>query len=198
MSTSLLLIRLSVPADPVESGAWLATRLSIVLLALNLVPFAGIAFLWFIGVVRDRLGEYEDRFFSTVFLGSGLLFLGMFFISAAVVGGLITAYGVLPTELMEAGTYAMGRAISYQIMNVYAIRMAGVFMISACTISLRTQIFPHWMTYLGYALALLLLVSIGLTAWIALVFPGWVLLISIYILLENYRHKSEAVAPRPA
>ena len=43
------------------------------------MPFAGIAFLWFIGVVRDQLGEVEDRLFSTVFLGSGLLFLAMLF-----------------------------------------------------------------------------------------------------------------------
>jgi hypothetical protein len=42
-------------------------------LAVNQVPFAGIAFLWFIGMLRDRLGEFEDRFFATVFFGSGLL-----------------------------------------------------------------------------------------------------------------------------
>ena len=55
-------------------------------LALNLVPFAGIAFLWFIGVVRDRLGMYEDRFFATIFFGSGILFLAMFFAAATVLG----------------------------------------------------------------------------------------------------------------
>ena len=65
-------------------------------LALNLVPFAGIAFLWFIGVLRDRLGEREDRFFATVFLGSGLLFLAMLFISAAVAGGIIIAHTADP------------------------------------------------------------------------------------------------------
>ena len=48
-------------------------------LALNIIPFAGIAFLWFMGVLRDRFGQQEDRFFATVFLGSGLLFLAMLF-----------------------------------------------------------------------------------------------------------------------
>ena len=66
--TGLLLFRLSVRADPLEAGAWLKTSSNRVALALNLVPFAGIAFLWFIGVLRDRLGELEDRFFATVFL----------------------------------------------------------------------------------------------------------------------------------
>jgi fumarate reductase subunit C len=46
--TGLLLLRLSVPADPLEAGAWLKINANTVALALNLVPFAGIAFLWFI------------------------------------------------------------------------------------------------------------------------------------------------------
>jgi len=45
--------------------------------------------LWFIGVLRDRLGEREDKFFATVFFGSGLLFLAMLFAAAAVAGALI-------------------------------------------------------------------------------------------------------------
>ena len=57
-------------------------------IALNLVPFAGIAFLWFIGVLRDRIGEREDRFFATVFLGSGLLFVAMIFVAAGIGGAL--------------------------------------------------------------------------------------------------------------
>ena len=71
---SLSLIRLSVPQNPADSGLWLENNGDNVSLALNLVPFAGIAFLYFIGVVRDRLGEHEDRFFATVFLGNGCRF----------------------------------------------------------------------------------------------------------------------------
>jgi hypothetical protein len=73
----LLLFRLSVRADPLEAGAWLKTSSNTIALALNLIPFAGITFLWFIAVLRDRLGGLEDRFFATVFLGSGLLFVAM-------------------------------------------------------------------------------------------------------------------------
>src|SRR5437764_10496475 len=83
------LMRLSVPADPFERGAWLAGDTTYVTLAMNLVPFAGIAFLWFVGVLRDRLGAREDRFFATVFLGSAFLLLAMLFAAAAVVGALI-------------------------------------------------------------------------------------------------------------
>jgi hypothetical protein len=61
--TSLAIIRLSIPADPLDAGHWLAGDRRPIDLALNLLQFAGIAFLWFIGVVRDRLGEPEDRLY---------------------------------------------------------------------------------------------------------------------------------------
>jgi hypothetical protein len=185
--TSLVLIRMAVPANPAEAGSWLASGGRPVGLALNLLPFAGIAFLWFIGVVRDRLGQHEDRFFATVFLGSGLLFLAMLFVSAAVAGGIMAVHGVAPGQLLEPGMYAFGRAISYEIMNVYAMKMAGVFMISTSTLALRTGILPRWMAFLGLALALFLLVSLGFFDWAELLFPLWVLLISVHILVANMR-----------
>ena len=91
MITALVLLRVSAPAHSADAGAWLTDphRRAGVAIALNLVPFAGIAFLWFIGVLRDRIGEREDRFFATVFFGSGLLFVAMLFVAAAVSGGLI-------------------------------------------------------------------------------------------------------------
>jgi hypothetical protein len=78
--------RSAVPADPLDPGTWLAGGSGRVALALNLIPFAGIAFLSFIGVLRDRLGRKEDRFFATVFLGSDLLFLATLFVAATIVG----------------------------------------------------------------------------------------------------------------
>lgn len=99
---SFVLLRRSVPADPLEAGAWLRTRSRLVVVALNLLPFAGIAFLWFTGVLRDRLGDREDRFFATVFLGSGLLFLAMLFFSAAVAGGISSS----PTRAHRTGCSA--------------------------------------------------------------------------------------------
>jgi hypothetical protein len=196
--TSLALVRISVPANPQDAGDWLAGKWRTVSLALNLVPFSGIAFLWFVGVVRDRLGQHEDRFFATVFLGSGLLFLAMLFNSAAVAGGVISIFGAAPGKLIDSGVYTFGRTVTYEIMNVYTMKMAGVFMISTCTLSLRTGIFPRWMAYLGLALALFLLLSIGSFYWAPLVFPLWVLFISVHILLANLgRPKSEPKTATP-
>jgi hypothetical protein len=187
---SLVLTRGSVPASPMDPGTWLSRSGRSVHLALGLLPFAGIAFLWFIGVLRDRMGAQEDRFFATVFLGSGLLFLSMIFISFAIAGGLVMAYGAIPGKLMDSGMYTFGRTIIYEIVNVYAIRMAALFMTSTCSLAIRIAMFPRWMAFLGYALALMLLLSPGRFPSAELVFPLWTLLISIYVLLAKLPHKA--------
>ncbi len=187
--TVIILIRTAVPEKPGDLGDWLTTGWKSVELALNLLPFAGIAFLWFIGVVRDRLGQHEDRFFATVFFGSGLLFLAMLFASAALAGGIMTMYGTSPALLIGSGIYTYGRMVTYEMMNVYTLKMAGVFMMSMSTLSLRTGIMPRWMAYLGFALALFLILSLGRVYWAPVVFPLYVLMISIYILIANLRRK---------
>jgi hypothetical protein len=187
LTISQVLIRISIPSNPLAPALDVISHSKTISLALNLLPFAGISFLWFIAVVRDRLGELEDRFFATVFLGSGLLYIAMMFVSAALAGGLITVLGGGTENLIRSGAYALSRAEIYQATQVYGIKMAGVFMISTCTISLRTRIVPRWMAVLGYALALLLLLSIGTIEWIPLVFPAWIFLVSVHILIENLR-----------
>jgi len=189
LGTSLILIRISIPADPADGGRWLEEQGSTVALALGLAPFAGIAFLWFIGVVRDRIGSLEDRFFSSVFFGSGLLYLAMMFVSAALAGSLLSTYAIIPAQLIDSGIYTFGRAMMWQISNIYAIRMAGVFMISLGTIWVRTHTMPRWLVFLTYGLALVLLVSISYSLWVTLIFPGWVLIISVYILALNLRSR---------
>jgi MFS family permease len=186
------LLRSSVPADPQEPGAWLGTSARTVALALNLVPFAGIAFLWFIGVLRDRLGQREDRFFATVFLGSGLLFLGMLFAAAALVGGLLIAFAAEPKELINSATYYFARATVYNLVNIYMTKMASVFMISTSTVVIYTGFAPRWLAILGFIVALLVLLGSYHLAWSFVVFPLWVFVFSTFILMENMRGRSGA------
>ena len=196
LMASVWLLRESLPQDPLEAGTWLQTSSQSVATALHLIPFAGISFLWFIGVLRDRLGAREDRLFATVFLGSGLLFLAMLFFSAAVVGGLVVTYTAEPTRVLGSATFSVARAISYEVMNVYAVRMAGVFMIATSTLALRTGFIPRWIALVGYALALLLLLTSRYIDRLILVFPLWVLLTSCYMLLDDLRRRAKAKDPQ--
>jgi hypothetical protein len=184
------LLRISVPADPQEPGSWLNSQSGTVSLALNLVPFAGIAFLWFIGVLRVRLGEREDKFFATVFFGSGLLFLAMLFAAAAAAGALIISFEAAPTQLINSATFHFARAAAYSMMNVYTIKMAGVFMITTSTIAIYTGFAPRWLAILGYTLAIILLFGSYYLSWSFIVFPLWVLLLSIYIFLDDTKATS--------
>jgi hypothetical protein len=136
------------------------------------------------------MGAKEDRFLATVFLGGGLLFLAITFASFAVIGGLMMAYEAIPGKVMDSGTYTFARTLTYELVNVYALRMAGVFMISTCTLAVRIGMFPRWMALLGYVLALFLLLSIGRFGWAQLVFPLWTLVISVYVLIANFRPKA--------
>jgi hypothetical protein len=181
--SALVLLRLSVPAGAGARGAWLTDpgRRTAVAIGLNLVPFAGIAFLWFIGVIRDRIGVLEDRFFATVFLGSGLLFVGMLFVAAAAAGGLVVAASG-PAGPPGADTLAAGRNLTSTLLNVYAMRMAAVFTLTTVAIARRTRIVSRWLTVAGLATALVLLAAIGISAWLELLFPAWVLALSIDIL----------------
>ena len=186
LATALVLLRVSVPAHPADPGAWLtdSRRRAAVAIALNLIPFAGIAFLWFIGVLRDRIGEREDRFFATVFLGSGLLFVAMIFVSAAIAGGLIAGASA---RAPNASTLVLGRDLSAGLVNVYAMRMAAVFTLTTVTIARRTEIVSRWLTVAGILSALVLLVGIGISPWVELLFPAWILALSIDILAAGLR-----------
>jgi hypothetical protein len=187
MITALTLLRLSAPAHPGAGSQWLTDsgKRAAVAVALNLVPFAGIAFLWFIGVLRDRIGEREDRFFATVFLGSGLLFVGMIFVAAAVGGALIATAS--SSSLTGGATLAVGRNITNALLNVYAMRMAAVFTLTTVTIARRTQIVSRWLTIAGIACAVVLLIGIGISPWVELVFPAWILALSLDVLLAGPR-----------
>ena len=93
---SYWLMQSSLPAEALNEEELVQFALDL-RLGLNLFPFAGIAFLWFLGVLRDRLGHLEDQFFSTLFFGSGVLYLAMTFISAAIAGGLLTVLLLIQT-----------------------------------------------------------------------------------------------------
>lgn len=185
--TSWLLIRLALPAETLEPSAWLEQRAKNLSLAMSTIPFAGIAFLWFMGVVRDRMGRQEDQFFSTLFFGSGYLYLGMTFASAAMIGGALVLYASDLDLLTGSGVFSLALIVSNRLNTVYAMRMAGAFMFVLGTIWVRTGVMPRWLALVTYLLAAVLLISIGLTPWVVLVFPAWVLMISLAILVLNYR-----------
>jgi hypothetical protein len=183
------LIQLAIPALSSDASGFSEVQIGSISLGLSFLPFAGIAFLWFLGVIRERMGAMEDQFFFILFLGSGLLYLGFTLTAAAVGGGLLAAYSIDPDLMINSDSFLLARSITNRITTIYAIRMAGMFMIVLGTIWVRTQIMPRWLALITYVSAAVLLISIGFTHWVTLLFPLWVLLISMYILYLNLLFK---------
>jgi len=181
----LILIRVKMPEGVGDSTQWLNSEQGGILTATKLMPFAGITFLWFIGVVRDGLGRYEDRFFATVFFGSGLLFLAMMFVSTAVAAALVASNRGVTDPAAHVEVIAFGKMIVVFAARTYAIRMAAVFMMSLATIWLKTGLMPRWLVVVSYLVALALLIAGDVSMWLTLAFPVWVLVVSALILLRS-------------
>ena len=182
----IIMIQISFPADPVDfSGDWLEDNSNAVSLAIGLVPVAGLAFLWFMGVARDLLGHLEDQFFSTVFTGSGLLFLGMLFIWAAIGGTILIIHNENPEILIIGGFYKVGRILMSEVIGVFAMSMAGAYVFSTGSIWLRTSVVPRWLAIITWGIAVVLWLSLFLSWWIRLAFPIWVFVVSVYILATS-------------
>ncbi|MFF7471983.1 hypothetical protein [Streptomyces sp. NPDC008092] len=198
LAAAMVLIRLAIPqgADAVTAQQPDPARRSAVHAALLLVPFAGIFFLWFVGAVRSHVGDAEDRFMATVFLGSGLVFTAMMFAAAAVASAVLgTAHpaGTSPSR----PTWDFGQDLAYTLMTGYAMRMAAVFTCSASVIGHRLRILPRWLTLLGFLSTLVLLFVSSAVPWAELVFPAWSLLLSVYIVGASFRRATAVPAAPP-
>jgi hypothetical protein len=185
LGSVFILMRLNIPSNAASADTWLtsAERRDAVALALGLLPFAAIAFLWFMGVIRDRIGDYEDRFFATVFLGSGYLFIAMVSVGAAVLGGLVANPTV--TVDLDPAIWDLQRLVTLTLINNYALRMAAVFIFSTTTIGLRVGILPRWLVIYGYISGVVLLVGATVNPWMNFVLPLWTLVLSIFMLVKG-------------
>jgi MFS family permease len=192
---TLVLIRMKMPQDVADLAGWLQDERGAILTATVLMPFAGISFLWFIGAVRDNFGRYEDRFFATVFLGSGLLFLAMMFVAMAVAAALVASSEGVTDATAHTEVANFGTMIFLAAGQTYGIRMAAVFMISLATIWRKTGLMPGWLVGVSYVVALGLLIASDLSTWVTMAFPVWVLVVSGFILLragvfDSYRRSN--------
>jgi hypothetical protein len=188
MITSMILLYRSATATLVDiDREWLESWSGAASVVLILVPFAGIAFLWFTGVMRDLMGDLEDKFFSTVFLGSGIILVVMMYIWAAAFGAVFGTYALAGGVSVHKDVYLYGLVFMNQILGNYFLRMAAVYMLSIGSLWTRTKVVPRWLTIVTYVVGLGFLLFAGSLRETRFIFPAWVFLVSVYILILNYR-----------
>ncbi|MEU1514513.1 hypothetical protein ABZ490_20520 [Streptomyces sp. NPDC005811] len=174
MAVAIVLLRTALPGGAEGHHITVdAAQRRTVQTALGLLPYAGIAFLWFMGALREQVGEAEDRFMATVFLGSGVIFVATLFGCAAA------AVTVLDEDQQNA---PFGRNFAYTLLTTYSMRMAAVFIITTSTIGRRLGVLPRPLVLLGFATGLTLLLAGTSLPWSELVFPAWALIVSLDIL----------------
>ncbi len=192
MATSMILLKTGAIVDPAEVGTeWLEARSAAASVVLVLIPFAGIAFLWFTGVMRDLLGDLEDKFFATVFLGSGIILVVMMFVWGAAYGAIFGTYKSAASVLTDFDVFVYAITFTNQIMSNYFLRMAGVYMLSTGSLWTRPGAAPRWLSIITFGVAAAFLLFAGALRWARFIFPAWVLLVSVYILILNYRRTQE-------
>lgn len=195
----MLLLRNAVPIGGPDAGRWATPggRRQDVAAALGLIPFAGIAFLWFIGVIRSQVGASEDRFVGTVFLGSGLLFVAMMFVAAAALTAVLVA--VDSGVEVSAEATSLASAFASSLLGLFGARMAAVFIATVATVGRRAGALPRWLVLSGYAVAVLLLVTPPLPSSLQYLFPVWILVLSGYLLTGRHTAvRAPAVDPEKA
>ncbi|MFD9505744.1 hypothetical protein [Streptomyces mirabilis] len=170
LAAAIVLVRLAIPAGDAETATVAPDQRWEVRTALEILPFAGIFFLWFMGALRARVGDAEDRFIATVFMGSGLVYVATMFAAGAAAGSVLS---------QPSG---FGRHFAYTLMTTYALRMAAVFVFTTSTIGHRLGVLPRSLAVFGYLAGLVLLVAGSSLPWSELVFPFWALVVSLHIL----------------
>jgi hypothetical protein len=151
---------------------------------LQILVVSTIAFLWFVGVVRGRLGDREPRLFGTVFLGSSVLLAALLFVGAALLAA--------PAVLLSVGdrtpdpeVVSMMRAGAAVVLSVFAPRVATLVMLSTASLGRATGALPGWLVVLTYVIGVFAFVNVSIATPTVYGVPAWVALVSIVLLVRR-------------
>lgn len=156
---------------------------ALLIAALGASSVASIAFLWFIAVIRRRIGDHEDQFFATVFLGSGIVNVAISLIAASAVASPAIATTVLDASAVSASSASLAGGLGAALLLVVAPRMQAVFIFSTSTVILRSRVLPSWVAVAGYVLGLVMFIVPIVWRSFGVAFPIWVFAVSVVLLI---------------
>jgi hypothetical protein len=170
-----------------EITAWFddSANQSSLIVGLNLIALSSIAFLWFVAVIRRRLGDLEDRFFGTVFFGSAIVYVAIWLAGAAVLAGPAVANTTLDSGSVSEASASLAAGIGAALLLVVAPRVQAVFVLTTSTLILRSRVLPSWLAIVGYVIAVGMFVFPLVAEPLGLGFPTWVFVVSLVIFLHQ-------------
>jgi CBS domain containing-hemolysin-like protein len=192
---------LSLPED--ELTAWFddGDHRALLIASLGASSVAAIAFLWFVAVIRRRVGHREDQFFATVFLGSGIVNVCISVVAMAAIAAPAMAMTMLDAAEVSSSSASLAGGMGAALLLVVAPRVQAVFIISTSTVILRSRMLPSWVAVAGYVLAGVMFIVPIVYRSLGLAFPIWVFVVSIVLLvirpsdLQVDRPRDDATEP---
>lgn len=153
---------------------------------LGLAAVGAIAFLWFVAVIRRRLGDREDRLFATVFLTSGIAYVVVWLIGAGALAAPAVAMMQFDTGSVSQASATLAGGIGSSMILVVAPRLQAVFILSTSTVIMRSQVLPSWLAIVGYVCGLALFVVPLVAEPVGLIFPVWVFVVSVVMMIKRH------------
>jgi hypothetical protein len=143
------------------------------------------------GVMRDLLGELEDKFLSTVSLSSGIIMVALTFVWAATYGAIFSTYQLVGDTLTDLNIFIYATAFNNELIGNYLLRMGGVYMLSSSMLWIRTKVVPRWLSIVTIIVAVPFLLFAKELVWARVLGPAWAMMVSIFILILNFRPKQQ-------
>ena len=154
--------------------------------SLQILVYATFGFLWFIAVVRNRIGEAEPKLFGTVFFGGGILFAALLFVGAAA----LAAPEILTAEsdrVVDPDAMAMTRSFAAIVLGEFTIRLGSLFVFSLAALALRTGALPRWLVVVSYLVGIAMFVNVLIATPGIYLLPSWIGLVSVVMLVRHSR-----------
>ena len=128
------------------------------------------------------------------FLGSGIIQVLLLFMWGAILGTLLRLKAITTLGMVDdfsPDLYIFGVLLMNEIIGNFALRMAGVYMTAIGTLWTKTGVMPRWFTIITYVLALGFLAAAERIREARFIFPAWVFVVSVYVLVLNYRRTQD-------
>jgi hypothetical protein len=170
-----------------EIIAWYSVSSNRISLTVGLLlsVVSAVSFLWFVAVIRRRVGDREDRFFATVFLGSGILLTGVMLVGAAAFASPAVTVDLTGGHVPDADVLNAMAGLGTALLLLVLLRIQAVFVVSTSTLALRSNAFSRWLSYLGYGIALAMFFMPILSEPVSLAFPVWVAILSVALFIRR-------------
>lgn len=143
---------------------------------LYLLPFAAVAFLWFIAALREWVTHSAraiDHLLSTVQMLSGIGFITLVF-AAAGAATIVSLSSRLAGGQPDVTLARQFPLYGQTLLIVFGLRMAAIFVMTTAKIGHGSRLYPQWFAFASYGVAAALFLAATLNVWLATVFPLWV------------------------